>query len=115
VGVKVKENGLGDWFLGAISDAAKFLSPAIGLIPHPIAQGASALLKYAGETAGSYSKKQQPSGESQSPWKPEDPRRLMSPAQADALQKRMVVTVPRSKPPKKRKAQQNQQKQQGKK
>lgn len=38
VGVPVKENGLGDWFLGAISDAAKAIGPALSLIPHPAAR-----------------------------------------------------------------------------
>lgn len=60
VGVKVRENGLGDWFLGAITDAAKFLGPAISSIPHPIAQGAGALIKYAGDTMAGYRDKVPP-------------------------------------------------------
>jgi len=38
VGVPVRENGLGDWFLSAISDAAKAIGPALSLIPHPAAR-----------------------------------------------------------------------------
>lgn len=56
VGVQVKENGLGDWFLGAVRDAAPYLGKVLSMIPHPIAQGAGALINYAGDTAGKYMK-----------------------------------------------------------
>jgi len=38
VGVPVKENGLGDWFLSAVSDAAKAIGPALSMVPHPAAK-----------------------------------------------------------------------------
>jgi len=59
VGVPVRENGLGDWFLQAASDAAKFIGPAIAALPHPIAKGAGAALTYLGNTGGDYVKRQQ--------------------------------------------------------
>jgi hypothetical protein len=61
VGVKVIENGLGDWFLGAISDAAKFVSPLLMASGNPIAMGVGAVTKYVGDTAGSYVKQNPPS------------------------------------------------------
>ena len=60
VGVMVKENGLGDWFLGAISDAAKFVSPLLTATGNPLAMGAGVLTKYIGDTAGNYAKRSNP-------------------------------------------------------
>jgi len=57
VGVMVKENGLGDWFLDAASKAAKFIGPALAALPHPIAKGAGAALSYLGETGQNYVKR----------------------------------------------------------
>jgi hypothetical protein len=59
VGVQVRENGLGDWFLDAASKAASFIGPAIAALPHPIAKGAGAALSYLGETGGNYVKRNQ--------------------------------------------------------
>lgn len=61
VGVKVIENGLGDWFLGAISDAAKFVSPLLMSSGNPLAMGVGAVTKYIGDTAGNYAKQNAPS------------------------------------------------------
>ncbi len=60
VGVPVRENGLGDWFLDAASTAAKYLGPVISTMPHPIAKGAGAALTYLGETGQNYVKRQVP-------------------------------------------------------
>jgi hypothetical protein len=38
VGVPVCENGMGDWFLQAVSDAAKAIGPVLAMIPHPAAR-----------------------------------------------------------------------------
>lgn len=45
VGVPQKMNGLGEWFSDAVSAASDFISPVLSVIPHPMAQGASAGLK----------------------------------------------------------------------
>jgi len=58
VGVPVRENGLGDWFLDAATKAAKFIGPALAALPHPIAKGAGAALTYLGNTGGQYVKSQ---------------------------------------------------------
>ncbi len=60
VGVPVRENGLGDWFLNAASTAAKYLGPVISMMPHPIAKGAGAALTYLGQTGQDYVKRQTP-------------------------------------------------------
>jgi hypothetical protein len=39
VGVMVKENGLGDWFKGAVEKVTSIAAPVLGMIPHPAAQG----------------------------------------------------------------------------
>jgi len=64
VGVMAKENGLGDWFSGAISKVADFVAPAasfvgglVGNIPHPYAQAASMGLKTVGGIAEAIRKK----------------------------------------------------------
>jgi hypothetical protein len=43
VGVKVGENGLGDWFYGIAKKVYDIFSPAIKAIPHPAAQAAGIL------------------------------------------------------------------------
>lgn len=58
VGVPVSENGLGDWFLDAATKAAKYIGPALAMMPHPIAKGAGAALTYLGNTGGDYVKRQ---------------------------------------------------------
>ncbi len=58
VGVMVKENGLGDWFLGAVSDAAKFVSPLMKTVPY--AAPFAPLVEYVGNTAASYRDKNPP-------------------------------------------------------
>ncbi len=60
VGVPVRENGLGDWFLSAATQAAKYLGPALAMMPHPIAKGAGAALTYLGNTGNDYVKRQTP-------------------------------------------------------
>ncbi len=66
VGVKVKENGLGDWFMDAVSTAARYLAPALSALPHPIAKGAGALAQYIGDTMPQ--KRALPAPPAQSPW-----------------------------------------------
>lgn len=58
VGVPVSENGLGDWFLDAATKAAKYIGPALAMMPHPIAKGAGAALTYLGNTGSDYVKQQ---------------------------------------------------------
>jgi len=58
VGVPVRENGLGDWFLDAVTSAAKYVGPVLSALPHPIAQGAGAVLTSLGN-AGKKKKKPQ--------------------------------------------------------
>lgn len=58
VGVPVSENGLGDWFLDAATKAAKYIGPALAMMPHPIAKGAGAALTYLGNTGSDYVKRQ---------------------------------------------------------
>jgi len=41
--VYVAENDLGEWFWGIVEDISEAIGPVLGMIPHPIAQGASAL------------------------------------------------------------------------
>ena len=59
VGVPVCENGLGDWFLEAASQAAKYIGPVLAALPHPVAKGAGMALQYLGETGQNYVKRQQ--------------------------------------------------------
>lgn len=40
VGVMAKENGLGDWFMGAVQKASSIIGPALSLSPHPLAKAA---------------------------------------------------------------------------
>lgn len=60
VGVPVRENGLGDWFLDAASQAAKYIGPILTALPHPVAKGAGMALQYLGETGQRYVKQQTP-------------------------------------------------------
>jgi hypothetical protein len=41
VGVMVKENGLGDWFMDVVNKITSFATPMLGMIPHPLAQAGS--------------------------------------------------------------------------
>jgi len=59
VGVPVRENGLGDWFLDAATKAAQYIGPVLTALPHPIAKGAGVALSYLGQTGGKYVKEQQ--------------------------------------------------------
>lgn len=45
VGVRVKENGFGDWFKEVCSTAADYVAPVLSAIPHPGAQGLGMALK----------------------------------------------------------------------
>jgi len=45
VGVPVGANGLGDWFRDALATASDFIAPVLSAIPHPYAQGASAIIR----------------------------------------------------------------------
>jgi len=54
IGVKVGENGLGDWFMGVIQKASSFISPILRSIPNPLAQAAGVGLGYVGESMGQY-------------------------------------------------------------
>lgn len=71
VGVKVKENGLGDWFMGAVSDAAKFISPLLKVVP-TVGPGLSAIADYVGTSMASA--RDQGRSENQSPWNPPQKR-----------------------------------------
>jgi len=53
-GVMVKENGLGDWFASAVSKVSEFVAPALGMIPHPLAQMASKGVAGIGSFAKTY-------------------------------------------------------------
>jgi len=44
VGVMVKENGLGDWFAGAIQKASAVIGPVLSMMPHPAAKAAGAAM-----------------------------------------------------------------------
>lgn len=44
VGVMVKENGLGDWFAGAVQKASSLIGPALSMMPHPAAKAAGAAM-----------------------------------------------------------------------
>jgi len=54
VGVKVGENGLGDWFMGMINKVSNFLSPVLGAIPHPAAQSAALISRAASAGSNAY-------------------------------------------------------------
>lgn len=41
VGVMVKENGLGDWFMDVVNKITQFATPILGMVPHPLAQAGS--------------------------------------------------------------------------
>jgi len=62
-GVMVKENGLGDWFVEAVSTVAPLISGALSAIPHPLAQGAAMAANMAGKMADKYAIKASPSGD----------------------------------------------------
>jgi len=44
VAVPVNENGLGDWFFDAASQAAKYIGPVLSALPHPMLKGAGMAL-----------------------------------------------------------------------
>lgn len=54
MGVMVKENGLGDWFLNAAGEAARFISPLLKGTGNPLAMGVGALADYAGNSIKEY-------------------------------------------------------------
>jgi hypothetical protein len=41
VGCRFNDNGFGDWIADALGSAADFISPVLGVIPHPLAQAVS--------------------------------------------------------------------------
>lgn len=54
VGVPVAENGLGDWFAGAVSELAPLFEQGLSMIPHPYAQVAAQGARYAGKIAKNF-------------------------------------------------------------
>lgn len=54
VGVPVRENGLGQWFVDAVSNIAPIVGDALSSIPHPFAQVASQGARMAGKMAAKY-------------------------------------------------------------
>lgn len=54
VGVKVAENGLGDWFAEVVGNVAPVVEGLLGAIPHPYAQGGAQIAKFAGKMADKY-------------------------------------------------------------
>jgi hypothetical protein len=54
VGVKVAENGLGDWFAEVVGSIAPVVEGLLGAIPHPYAQGGAQIAKFAGKMADKY-------------------------------------------------------------
>jgi hypothetical protein len=62
VGVKVGENGLGDWFVGAIKKLSSFLTPVLSAIPHPMAQSAALASRAVNTGMTNYLAAQSPAG-----------------------------------------------------
>jgi len=105
VGVPVRENGLGDWFLSAVSEAAKFLGPTLLAMPHPVAKVIGGALTVGAPIAEHFMAKQAVAKKpvrkakvpqiSAAPWNP--PRAPMPPLPA-------LPRAPRKKKPKRRQA-----------
>lgn len=94
VGVPVDMNGLGEWFLDAVSKAAQFVGPLLTAAPHPIAKGAGAALTFLGQSAAQHQapKKKKPQNEMTTAlnvWKPpKGPPPALPPRNAPATKRK---------------------------
>lgn len=65
VSVMVRENGFGDWFMGAADRILNFATPILKMIPHPAAQGAATIATAARGVTNGYQQNKRATKEKQ--------------------------------------------------